>query len=242
MESHLNTQPIQSIVFDFDNTLFDSEVKKQGMYRMAEVHGYTRNEAMVLYDRARVAQEKIMMSLSSYIDVLREQLQQDQKPFLTGDVSQIIRDIKQGDGLLPGARELLEYCRSKQLSLYLLSLGVREWQEEKVQQSGIGSFFPDNHIIYTDVLKEGKKRALQELFGRDFTGRGVSLFNDKPKETVELLRSFPELVAFVRIELRDPRNQRETYDQLSDEFPGRTFLSERLIDLQQQLQTLYEQQ
>lgn len=241
MESTLKLpSPIERIVFDFDNTLFDSEIKKQGLYRMAQVHGYSLDEAMVLYDKARVRQEKIMMSLSSYVDVLRESLQQDNKPFLAGDVSEIISGMKSGDGLLPGARDLLGYCRDKMIPLYLLSLGVREWQTEKVEQSGIAEFFSKSNIIYTDVLHEGKKRALRELFGEDFTGRGTLLFNDKADETMELLRTFPELTALVRVELRDPRNKQEHYDRLAQEFAGRVLMDSSLDQLRDIVSSLYE--
>lgn len=232
--------PIERIVFDFDNTLFDSEAKKQGLYRMAEVHGYSRAEAMELYDKARVRQEKIMMSLSSYVDVLREALLRDNKLFLAGDVSDIISHMKRGDGLLPGARELLAYCHDRMIPLYLLSLGVREWQEEKVEQSGIEKYFSKDNIIYTELLHEGKKQSLKELFGSGFTGKGTLLVNDKAGETMELLTAFPDLVALVRIELRDPRNRAEEYEQLARDFAPRVQMHESLVVLKDFLQTLYE--
>jgi phosphoglycolate phosphatase-like HAD superfamily hydrolase len=231
---------IARIVFDFDNTLFDSEAKKQGLYRIAEVHGYSLAEAMEFYDKARVRQEKIMMSLSSYVDVLREALQRDGKLFLAGDVSDIISHMRRGDGLLPGATELLKTVQKKMIPLYLLTLGVREWQEEKVEQSGIVKYFSKDNIIYTELLNEGKKQSLKELFGSDFTGQDTLLVNDKASETMELLAAFPDLVALVRVELRDPRNSAAEYEQLASEYAGRVAMDESLLVLTDMFETLYE--
>lgn len=235
-----NKKKIERVVFDFDNTLFDTEAKKSALYRMAEAHGYSRADAKEIYRAARTAQEKIMMSLSSYVHVLRERLHAEGKEFLSGDVSRIIGTMEEGDGLLPGAKELLRYCLSKSLPCYLLSLGVKAWQEEKVKQSGITEFFPRHHIVYTDTLETGKIDVLHKLFGRSFDGAGTVIFNDKPDETAALLTIFPELLAFVRIETRDERYAPDTYRSLADQFPGRVFLSEQLSQLHDLFARIYE--
>ena len=55
--------------------------------------------------------------------------------------------------------------------MYLLSLGVKNWQEEKVEQAGIEPFFPSGHIVYTDRIDTGKEGAMKKLFGKKIFGR-----------------------------------------------------------------------
>ncbi len=229
-------QTINTVVFDFDNTLYQTEKLKSKFYAMAEIHGYTREEAKDIYNEARVASERIIINLSSYLNVLREQVEADGIVFLREEVSEIIENVNLGDGLLPYARELLGCCKRRKCNLYLLSLGVKEWQEEKVQQAKINTFFEDGHIIYTDKINGGKVSVLKEILGDDHTGIGVAIFNDKPDETKEILEAFPDIFAFVRREVLDDRYSELNFDLLERDFPGRVVWSEDLKELQRIIQ------
>lgn len=223
--------PIERIVFDFDNTLFDTERRREYFYEMVELHGYSREAAYAMYLETRVAQEKIFISLASFLTTLKRKLNQDGKTFLSEEVSQKIVEMNAGDGLLPGARSLLEQCVKLTVPLYLLSLGVREWQEEKVQQSGIGKFFPRDHIIYTDRIHGGKETALRDLFGASFDGAGTLVVNDKPDETERLLETFPRLSACLKIEARDPRINQAQYALVAERFSSRAVVAAELADV-----------
>lgn len=227
---------LHTVVFDFDNTLFETEKLKEKFYAMAEIHGYTREDAKHIYNEARVASERIIINLSSYLVILREQIHADGLTFLSEEVSSIIEKVGKGDGLLPYARELLKFAQVQGLDMYLLSLGVKEWQEEKVRQANIDKFFEDGKIIYTDQIKGGKVQVLRELFGTDFTGANTAIFNDKPDETRLMLESFPDIVAFARYEVKDDRFSPINFDVLEKDFPGRVVWSEDLRELQRILQ------
>jgi phosphoglycolate phosphatase-like HAD superfamily hydrolase len=231
-------QDIKRVVFDFDNTLYQTEKLKAKFYAMAEIHGYTREEAKDIYNEARVASERIIINLSSYLLVLREQIQADGLTFLNEEVSEIIKNIGHGDGLIPYARELLKHTEDQGLDMYLLSLGVKEWQEEKVAQANISQYFKEGHIVFTDMIKGGKVQVLQELFGADFTGSGTVIFNDKPDETRKMLEAFPNIIAFLRYEPLDDRFSPINFDVLEKDFSGRTVWSEDLRELQRLLQII----
>ncbi len=236
----MTASSIKQIVFDFDSTLFDTEKRKKLFYEMAEVHGYSHTQAHGLYDRAWAEREKIVMSLSSYILALKEQLAKDHIEFLAKEVSKKIKEMNKGSGLLPGAKELVVWCRREErIPCYLLSLGVPQWQAEKVEQSGLGKFFPKKNIIYTEHIRYGKRAALCHLFGKNFDGNGTVLFNDKPDEMRDLLGSFPQLVAFLKIEPRDRRYSPKDYTAVAKDFPGRVVLSESLFELKKKLQAMY---
>jgi phosphoserine phosphatase len=229
---------IKRVVFDFDNTLYQTEKLKAKFYAMAEIHGYTREDAKEIYNEARILSERIVINLSSYLVVLKQQLQADNLTFLSEEVSEIISNVSNGDGLIPYAKELLKYTKDAGYERYLLSLGVREWQEEKVEQTKIKSYFENGNIVYTDKIKSGKIGVLETLFGDDFTGAGMVVFNDKPNETREMLERFPDLLAFARYEVLDDRFSEINFDVLERDFPGRVFWSEELKELRRLLQLI----
>jgi len=209
------------VIFDFDNTLFDTESLKQSWYEMACVHGYTHTDAEEIYRQSRVNGARMAVSMSAYITALRMRVEQDGKTFLFVEVSDSIERMKQGPSLLPGARMLLAYCVKHDLDRYILSLGVREWQEEKIARAGVSRYIPSANIMYTDSIDTGKIQLLRERFGEDFSGADTILWNDKPDETATLLDAFPQLIAFVRREVRDVRYPRSSYDSLLQKYPQR---------------------
>ncbi len=222
---------ITRVFFDFDNTLFDTEKKKQLFYKIAEIHGYSHDEAKKIYAEARFAGDKIIISLAGFLNALRERLERDAAPFHSVEVSSIIGKMNHGDGLLPGARYLLTFCKQKNLEQYLLSLGVRSWQEEKLNQAGIADLFAPERILYTETLDVGKIDVLKEVLGAEFAGEGSLLFNDKPDETARLLEIFPQLSALVRREARDTRYGEPEFISLEAQFPGRVAWADNLKTL-----------
>ncbi len=225
---------IRAVLFDFDNTLFETEQLKRLFYQIAELHGYAPAECREMYVEARDHDGKIIISLASYISVLHEHLQRDGKAFQSEAVSRVIEQINDespGAKLVPGALALLRDVQDHDIDRYLLSLGVKSWQEKKVHQSGVEQIFPDDHIRYTDRLDIGKIEVIRDLFGRKTDGEGLVLFNDKPTETADLLQAFPKMVAFVRRERKDERFTDEHFSQLQEEYGDRIMIADSLITL-----------
>ncbi|MFB6181384.1 MAG: HAD family hydrolase [Candidatus Magasanikbacteria bacterium] len=235
-----NLSDTERVIFDFDNTLFDTETKKQRLYNMAQAHGYDREEARDIYKEARTRNEKIIMSLSSYMKTLKDRVNEDGKEFRSEEVSEIITEIKSGDGLLPYASEFLKHCLQEDLDTYILSLGQKDWQQEKVNQSGIEEFMPEEKIIFTNSTKKGKQNILEEVFTKDFEGENTLLINDKPDETKEILSDFPKLVSFLRYEPRDDRYKEKDFEQLQQQYPDRVlFYSQDLKKILDKFKKLY---
>lgn len=231
---------IDAVIFDFDSTLFDTEKKKHGFYEIAERHGYTREEAKAMYDRSRAQGNRMMISIASFLSVLRESLARDGKQFQSEEVSEIIDRMNKGNGLLHGAKALLEFCKRQDMPRCLLSLGVREWQAEKIRKSGVDSYFAPKDIVCTDLLDTGKIDIIRNRFGQDFDGAGVILFNDKPDETADILRAFPKMFAYVRREVRDDRYREEDFAAFQAAFADRAVYAEDLQVLRALFQTVMD--
>jgi phosphoglycolate phosphatase-like HAD superfamily hydrolase len=219
------------VIFDFDNTLFDTETIKEYFWKIASIHDFSPAEILVLYRAAREADGHITITVESFLTVLKNELAQQGKVFLDRQVYEIINEMENAEGLLPGAQRLLEFCQREQFPRYLLSLGVAKWQAQKVRRSGVEHYFEKDKIIFTSNIAEGKKEVLKQLFGRSFNGARTVLFNDKPDETAELLTAFPKLGAFLRREVRDGRYGADDFQSLAKQFPGRVFWSETLDEL-----------
>lgn len=224
-------EKITHLIFDFDNTLYNTEKRKEFFWQMASVHGYSSVDAYRMYNEARLRGEKINISLESYLEILTSNIKSDQKTFKEAEVNNIIIEMEQGDNLLPGAALFVEWALQENFVCYLLSLGVPDWQEMKFQQSGLSAYFPPDHVIFTEDFKQGKKEAVLTLFGGMFNGKGAVLINDKPDETRELLVHFPKIQALVRREKRDRRYQKKDFDSLVKDFPGRVEWRENLSEL-----------
>lgn len=223
--------PPATVIFDFDSTLFDTESRKEWLWKMAAAHGYSRPEAIAIYQRARQRGGTMVLSLGSWLAALDQQRERDGRARQDDDLNALIAAMEEASALVSGARELLTWCRDQNLIRYLVSLGERSWQEEKLKQAGAGRWFEPGHILYTTDIRHGKAELLRRLGGPGFTGQRTALFNDKPDETRELLQTFPDLVAFLRHETRDQRYQAADFEKLVSEFPGRAHWSPELLEL-----------
>lgn len=225
------TGEIKRIIFDFDSTLFDTEYIKDIFWHLGSIHGYSLEETQQIYKEARERGETITMAIGSFLIALKKHCINDGKVYNDKKVEHIITKLPRHERLLPGAEDLLIFCKKKPVELYLLSLGVPAWQEEKVKNSGADKFFETDNIIYTDDINVGKEKVLQDLFGDDFKGDGTVMFNDKPDETDILLQRFPDFLMFVKREVRDRRFVKNDFVNLQEKYPDQIIWSENLVDL-----------
>lgn len=217
---------ITTVVFDFDNTLFDTERIKEFFWRIASIHGFTQDETLEMYREAREHGDQITITMESFLRTIKEHLAARGQTIKEREVHDLIREMEEAHFLVPGAKRALEFVQRRNIERYLLSLGVTEWQEQKVKKSGVADYFLPDHILYTTRLDTGKSEALRELFGEDFSGEATVLINDKPDETRELLGAFQNLVVLVRREVKDTRYTDEDFTALEHDFPGRVLCSE----------------
>lgn len=212
------------LLFDLDNTLISTERIKAHLYSIAVRHGYDKNAARNIYKEARFNGKQNTICYRRFLQVLKERLFADGKEFIPNVAAEVEEKLKKdSDLLLPGAEKFLQECQGKKKRKILLSLGVAEWQDEKIKWSGLDKYFSreKGEIVFTQLEGEGKIEAIKILFGENFDGMGVTLFNDKPDETRDVLAVFPKMKACVRQEVVDKRYKKEDFAKLLKDFEGR---------------------
>lgn len=216
-----------TIIFDFDNTLFDTERLKVMMRQTAVDSGCTAEEARLVYERSRSDETgSVTMSLDHFIDTLRTFLENKRLALSAEAIARLkawFREI--GPSLVfEGVHGMLA-ASIQHYACYLLSLGVPAWQREKISLAGIERYFSPDRTIFTDQ-EGGKVSALREIFGTQFDGMDTVLFNDRPEESAGLLKDFPKLHLFIRRDLRDQRYRDEKiWKNLHEQFPGRVVIA-----------------
>ena len=225
-----NLKKINTVIFDFDNTLFNTYKIKQSFFDLAMHHGFSNEEAKSIYKKAWSTGNTNEMSFENFTKVLESELDND-KQLDKSEIQKVKDLIESGVAILDGAEELLLFCKEKIFNRYLLSLGVPNWQKKKVNSSGIGKYFDEEKIIYTTDIKKGKNNVIKEIFGEDFDGEGVVLFNDNAFETKRILNDFKKIKAFVRRETREEKFEQKDFENLQKDFSDRVVWSESLISL-----------
>jgi len=216
-----------NVVFDFDNTLFQTERLKQALYVIVEERGFSHDEAVHIYLNARQKNNEITFSIVNFCDVLNVAIDKN-KTSEHVTPSFIRNELFQHVGLVDGAMELLSLLKKHDIAPHLLSLGVSEWQHEKVALAKLDTFFDPVHIVYTSNILEGKVDALRLLFGIDFDGADTYLFNDKPDETKNILDAFPKLRVYLRRDSTDTRYTKEDFDVLVKTYGDRVMYADDL--------------
>jgi FMN phosphatase YigB (HAD superfamily) len=222
-------------IFDFDNTLFDTEQLKDWMRQFAMDQDCTSEEAREVYEQARTdGNGTITMSIDNFIHALQEFLIR-RGGLLEESAVRGFKDWFKRSGkelLFPGAEDLLERAR-KNSSNYLVSLGVAAWQKEKADLVKLERFIPAENMIFTSKEDGGKVEALRELFGKDFDGADTVFFNDRAEESASLLQAFPKLeMLLVRRETRDGKEVDDRpWQELKRQFGDRIAVASHLAEL-----------
>ncbi len=231
---------IKRIIFDLDSTLFDTEFFKEKMYEIATMHGYSHEEAVGLYQTARLNGDTVVISMPHYLSVLQKRLDSEGRAFNAPGVTKILNELEAHDGRLPGVGALLTFCNEHDFDKRLLSLGVHDWQEKKLHQARLHEFFSDNEIVYTTDERVGKVEMVQQLADDTDQGEGIILINDKPTEIDEMMTVLPKMITFARREERDQRYNDAQYQALEEKYPGQLYWSNNLIDIRDVFEKLYE--
>ena len=121
--------------------------------------------------------------------------------YLSGDLYKQSDKIK--DLLFPDAVYFLDFLKKTGQPLILLSLGEDNFQQMKIDITGIARFFNSIHI--TVVAKEEAMSKILEEFKNE---ENIWFINDKIEETKKVIQLFPQLKPILKI---SPKFSEEEY-------------------------------
>ncbi len=99
--------------------------------------------------------------------------------------------------LFPDAFIFLQFLKTKNEKLILLSFGEFEFQNKKIDAAGITDLF-DKIIITPDA----KELAVEKILKQFDDGKDVWFINDKIEETKKILERFPKLKPLLKKSLQ----------------------------------------
>lgn len=192
-------------VLDFDDTIFDTcSLKKELEIIFNDCLG---NDYFASSYKAIRAKGNYSPQLQ--IDELEKEGKADPRSIneIKTRVKELFKEIDRF--IFPEAKELLEFLQKNKYEIYLLTLGDKEFQKNKVSGSElIKQFIPEDNIYYEEKSKEENKLLL-ELKERN---EKFLYINDKECECEEAKKAFGDkcLPVVIYAKKEGSREQSET--------------------------------
>lgn len=225
------------IIFDVDNTLIDTERMKQDIFFVTAMEqGLNLEQAKKVYQDVRNVDGVVEFSAEKFARVLAERVGKDADA-LNVDIQKKLQDIA-SQMCIPGAKEMIEHALQKTSEVYVLTLGVHAWQEQKLVMSGLAELFPKEKRIYPAMdlkAEDAKVVALKDFFGQKIEQEESILINDKPDETTTLLSVYLSMRALVRRDVNDTRFKKKDFEQGHEQYGERFVFNESLFELKKNL-------
>lgn len=170
-------------IFDFDDTLFDTDRYKQHRFSLLEPFGISADLAQTTYHDIRVSGQPY--SNEKHARVLEG---------LGHPFTKVFEALEMADGewlkqfVFPDTVSILTTVRSLSVPVVMVTLGDPAFQKSKIVSCGLESYF--DNIYYSDRHKGvALKQALT-----DYPDHAPYWFiNDKIKETQEMKALYPDL-------------------------------------------------
>ena len=218
------------MILDLDSTLIRTEDIKKILFDFVRSCGFKEEEVHAIYNEARNDGDINTFTLGMMERKIREHVDAHDNASVCFDETAwgAIRSgesLSRGGLLIEGADELIRYATERGIPYRIVTLGVEEWQKDKVQMSGLADLLEQCGVEdVTDVLRsteaeeDGKLHVVRDVFeelGLE-DGEGVLFVNDKPEETERVLKQFNEMHGALRRERRDRRYGEEDYKKLTE--------------------------
>jgi len=182
-----------AVIFDLDNTLIRTERIKQHFFTQLSCAGLS--EARITDGYAKASQNmngNNTFSRQHFSSVMNTPLSLD--------------GISAPELQVPGATHALGHCIDRDIPTYILTLGVEQWQREKIALSGLSEYIHRGvELLCTTDTQAGKTSCVEQLLSIGKGDLPILLINDKPDETHMLLDQFSQMFALVREEPEDAR-------------------------------------
>lgn len=217
------------MIFDLDGTLVDTETLKEYLFDFLAICGFKGEQALTIYKSARYGDGKSEFTLDNFKEKLANKCKEEKKEFSEKNWQKMVKKLrnKKESLLIDGVKEVLQTLKDKKVPFYILTLGVTEWQKEKIRLAGLDNIILNDgetldncqHVKYTinEDAKEGKIKEIRQILSIVGSEKGESavFFNDKPTETKEIMQDFPQMKVFIRREIRDKRFSDKDYEELA---------------------------
>lgn len=183
--------PIDSLIIEFDRTIYDTNQLKHSLANALTAYGVTPADFWRTYPQARVksgAAERPYYGLNQHVELLTDCLSCAPEIAL----KQLLEVLSNGRRFLfPDTLDFLNRMVSLNVKMTLVSYGVPEFVRKKVSGAGVEPFFTS--IFYT----EGKR---QEAVGKILQGgeSRVFIISDKINEMKEVAENFPQMVPILK--------------------------------------------
>lgn len=168
------------IIFDFDDTLFETYKLKDYIFNKISTLGIPTRVITDTYERT--VQNFNNYTIDNHISIINK-MGEFKVP---GDK---IDDIKKIDFTLYKIKDTYDILKdlSRKHKLVLLTTGDKQFQKFKINNSGLATCFDEIYIV------PGKKEKF--LIDKNYTGN-VYFINDKENENIIIRRMFPNFNVF----------------------------------------------
>jgi len=172
-----------TIIFDLDDTLFNSVELKQDIFQMISSAGIDFEVVADSYLELRKIDS--IYELENHIQYLRDTTGVK----ISDGIKNQIQNINYKKYVSDDARNLLQEL-SKSYDLWLLSLGVLKVQMKKIIDTQLDNYFEQEKIIITTEPKEHKIKNLKFI-------EPIYFLNDKVGETEIISERYPAFSCLV---------------------------------------------
>ncbi|HPV70808.1 MAG TPA: HAD hydrolase-like protein [Candidatus Magasanikbacteria bacterium] len=181
--------PINNLLIDFDHTLLNTPQVKYEWAAAMEKCGVPEQVFWRTYPLARYGETgKASYNPRRHVDFLKVNLSCSLDEAMQ-EIEKVIK--KTGDFLYPGAKTFLSRMMSLNVPMTLVLHGEKEYQQEKVVNSGIADFF--SQIYFSDkdrleIVKELKLDSSHKIFW----------LSHKLEDLVKVKKAYPFITPIIK--------------------------------------------
>jgi FMN phosphatase YigB (HAD superfamily) len=170
------------LILDFDDTIFDTGSWMEEIINIFIGEGFTREEYFVNYERSK--KEKGDFDIDSMIGFFGEKKGIDKKK-IKSKIDALIKNSKKFV-----YEDFFDFVRGfEKKDLILVSVGLKEIQMGKIENSGIVPF-----LSRVSIPKKYKSDEI-DLVSKKYPSEKIFFIDDKAKQIDEAKRRLPQIVA-----------------------------------------------
>lgn len=171
------------VVVDFDHTLAKTTLLKEKMRGLVETLGVTDQ----IFDKAYVGVRPY--NHKRHAQVIAQLLNRSKKEELeiATAITEALRDFVQC--IYEDAKRFLLELKLKEAKTILLTYGDQDWQQAKIEASGLGSLFDDIIVTPVDKLTVFNQWATNNRF----ENQRVYFISDNAKEIQPIIETLPSI-------------------------------------------------